>query len=341
MIKNFNQYLLEKEFDSIIDGIFILNEETYKRTGPYSVEWNFDTKDNVEELEDEEESNPYLDKLKEFLSKIPKDKIREYFVKLMNKLKSLSVESRRNIILNCLKIFLMFTTLNYLVPGAEEKAINTTTEIVHKAEETVDKLDKTIKKEIILLTRKSDFHEAQKSVELVEAGYSDDPNDSGNYVNVKVAGGKTVRRLVGTNRGIAAPTLQKYLGRAPKAEDMKKLTKAQAVDILKSDYWDPQNIHLFIDQNIANVIYDGCVNQGVGQMMDIMDECIKHFKIKAKLGNPFNSKIVKKFNRVDPRKLFDHIKKLREETYRDAASWEAHGKGWMKRLNDIKYKQQH
>jgi lysozyme family protein len=338
MIKNFNEYLLEKEFNNIIDQFFAINEETYRRTGEYSVEWDFDTRDEIEDLEDDEESNPYLDKLKDFLSKIPKEKIREYFVKLMNKLKSLSVESRRSIILNCLKIFLAFTTLNYLIPDVEQKALNTTTEFVHKAEKTVHDIDKTIEKEIILLTRKSNFHEAQKSVELVEAGYSDDPNDSGNYVNVKVGGGKTVKRLVGTNRGIAAPTLQKYLGRTPKAEDMKKLTKAQAVDILKSDYWEPQNIHLFVDQNIANIVYDGCVNQGVGQMMDIMDKCIKHFKLKAKLGNPFNSKIVKKFNRVDPRKLFDHIKKLREETYKEAASWEAHGKGWMKRLNDIKYK---
>ena len=275
-VKNFESYSLDEEFESILEGLRNVNEE---QTGPYTFEWDLTKKSELEDLE--EETNPFLDKLKKFLAKIPKDKIKAYFIKLMNRLKSIPAETRRKIIVNCLHIFLLFTSITALVPDNEPQS------------EPV-KIDIQIKKEIKAIFRESKFEEAQSAVKQVEAGYSDDRDDTGNYVEVKNSKGKIIKRFVGTNHGISAPVLKDYLGRVPKAEDMIKLSYKDALEIFKNDYWDKQNLQMFADQNVANILYDGCVNQGVNRMMEIMDKCIQDFDIKAPLGNPFNSKIVKK-----------------------------------------------
>ena len=60
-----------------------------------------------------------------------------------------------------------------------------------------------------------------------ERGFQKHKKDSGNYVNGK---------LVGTNWGISAPTLAKYLGREPTMKDMKNLKKETALNIYEEDY---------------------------------------------------------------------------------------------------------
>jgi len=101
---------------------------------------------------------------------------------------------------------------------------------------------------------------------IKEAGFSDDRNDSGNWVRVPGYG----RRFVGTNHGIAAPTLAEYLGRIPKREDMENLSYGTALKIFKNNYWDAQNLGEFCNQSVANIIYDGCVNQGIYRMKDLV-----------------------------------------------------------------------
>lgn len=51
---------------------------------------------------------------------------------------------------------------------------------------------------------------------------------------------------------------------------MKNLTYEEALEIYKKQYWTPQNLSLFNNQSIANLIYDGCVNQGIQAMKDIV-----------------------------------------------------------------------
>ena len=52
----------------------------------------------------------------------------------------------------------------------------------------------------------------------------------------------------------------------------------------------------------------------------------------------FSKEILSKANNVDQRKLFDSIKKYREERYRDSKTFKRHGEGWLNRLDAISYK---
>lgn len=84
-----------------------------------------------------------------------------------------------------------------------------------------------------------------------EGGYSDNPNDPGNYTGGRIGVGE----LRGTQYGISAasyPTL-----------DIKNITIPQAGMIYLSDYWLPMAAGQ-MPGPIALVAFDSAVNQGVG-----------------------------------------------------------------------------
>ena len=76
------------------------------------------------------------------------------------------------------------------------------------------------------------FIKAHEFVERAEGGYTDNPNDNGNWTGGKKGSGD----LIGTNFGISAPVLKAYLGRTPSVADMKNLKKSTAEKIYKKNY---------------------------------------------------------------------------------------------------------
>ena len=193
-------------------------------------------------------------------------------------------------------------------------------------------IDPKIKKEIVELHKVASFEEAQSAVKEVEAGYSDDRGDTGNWVEVPGYG----ERFVGTNHGISAPILQKYLGRIPKREDMENLSYQTAIEIYKKDYWDAQNLSTLCDQSVANVIYDGCVNQGIDGMSEVIRNAAKEQDINL-TGSVYSKSNLRRLNSLNQKELFNSIKKFRESRYKQAATWNRHGDGWLNRLDGIEY----
>ena len=51
---------------------------------------------------------------------------------------------------------------------------------------------------------------------------------------------------------------------------MENLSYQTAIEIYKKDYWDAQNLSTLCDQSVANGIYDGCVNQGIDGMSEVI-----------------------------------------------------------------------
>lgn len=305
LISKYNEFLLEKEFESIIRESLLLESEG-RWIDDRTIEWNF-----------EPEDNSVFTKLKKFVQKLPLDKVKHYFIKLMNRIKSLPEQIRKKLLIGYTSIFLAVAGLNYLVsPSTEVSA---------------ESLDPKIKKEILQINYKSSFEEAQKLVKTAEGGYSDDREDSGNWIDVP--GGK---RFVGSNHGISAPILAEYLGHLPKKEDMINLSYKTALKIYKKNYWDAQNLSNYSNQSVANIIYDGCVNQGIYAMKDIVEEAMKQSGIKF-TGDPFSVENIKKSNQLDQDKFHSLIKELREKRYKEAATWKIHGDGWMNRLDAMSY----
>ncbi len=305
-INKYNDFVIEKEFESITSQIFkILESEE-----PVTFEWDL-TKPN--------QNTSVVDKLKSFLSKLPKEKVKEYFLKFLSKLSFLPEMSRKKLMVTYATSFLSVASIGYLASDIGSK-------------------DDKVVKEFVKLTKKASFDISQEIVALAEGDYSDDKKDTGNYVDFEL-NGKTVQRFIGSKYGVSAPVLKEYLGRLPKKEDMINLSYETALDIYKHKYWDSANISEVCNQSIANIIYDGCINQGIGGMKDVLRKALNENGVKISDDeNPFNIDFIKNINIINQTKLFNSIKKFRELRYREAKTFDAHGDGWLDRLSKIEFK---
>lgn len=308
-VNKYNDFILDNEFNSIIESILIIVESEGKWLDDNTYVWDLTN------------TNSTKTKLEKLLSKIPKDKIKKYFYKFLEKLKPLPNKIRKKLLIVYSSVFLSIASIGYL------------TSVSDKVEEDLFNKNKELIIEIAKLNNKSSFKESQFLVKGVEKGYSADKKDRGNYVKTKWG-----KRFVGTNHGISAPILMEYLGRIPTQDDMKNLTYEEALEIYKKQYWTPQNLSLFNNQSIANLIYDGCVNQGIQAMKDIVRAAyIENGMQLGSLENPFQEKWIKIANTLDHQSLFNSIKDGRERRYRESITFKTHGTGWLNRLNSIEY----
>lgn len=94
-----------------------------------------------------------------------------------------------------------------------------------------------------------------------EGGYTDNPDDNGNWTGGK----KGIGKLVGTNYGISAPVLMKHLQREPTVDDVKNISAKLVKNIYRFDYWNVIRGDELLRQNIANMLYDAAVNMGCKQ----------------------------------------------------------------------------
>jgi lysozyme family protein len=322
-LHKYNDFL----FESIINDIFLLLESD-EPSPTFTWDMKKETEKPVEEVSPTFEwdltkpsntTSPILDKLKSFLSKLPKEQIVKYFYKLLDKIKLLPERTRRKLLINYASIFLLFCSVSYLVNAVDNK------------------VDDKIVKEFVKVTKKASFEVSQKAVALAEGDYSDDRGDTGNFVDFEM-GGKELKRFIGSKYGISAPVLMKYLGKLPKKEDMMNLSYQTALDIYKNQYWDDQKIERFCNQSVADVVYDGCVNQGITGMKSILRSVLRDNGIEISDDvNPFEGDYIKQLNSLEQSKLFDSIKKYRESRYKEARTFKRHGAGWLDRLEKIKF----
>lgn len=317
MVVKYNEFQAEKLFNSIVDDIWRLVESDGKWTDDNTYEWDIDPVKNVQQIE----NTNFGYKLKKLVSILPKEKIKEYYIRLINKLENLPDRIRKFLITHYTSIFLSVVSLSYLLSGSQNSdSVN----VQNKKQEVIKP---KLLKEVQILNRKSDFSISQKLVKVAEAGYSDDRHDRGNFYR---------GRFIGTNHGISAPVLAEYLNKIPTRDEMKNLSYKTAIDIFRVNFWDAQNLEEFSNQSVANLIYDGCVNQGVNKMKQIVNDAAYDNGVELK-GQTFTVSNIKKLNSLDQKKLFDSIKKFRESAYKEARTWKIHGEGWMARLNSIQF----
>lgn len=328
MIYKYNDFLIESQFSHIENSILFLIENG-KWTSDNTYEWD------IEPSNQDNFSNTFLKKLNDFLKKIPKDKIKYYFIRLMNKIKDIPYNTRKKMIIGITSVFLLFVGLNYLISddNVKQEDIKLSRSQILEIKNILS--TKNIKK----TNKKSSFDEAQKLVKISEAGYSNDRGDNGNWIIIKKKVKnkiKSIKRFVGTNYGISAPILYEYLGKVPTKRDMINLSYETAKKIYKKKYWDEQNLSEFNNQSISNIIYDGCVNQGISAMKTILSKSIKELGINE-LENIFTKNTIEKINKLDQEKLFNLIKKYRILRYKESKTFKRHGEGWLNRVDSLEF----
>jgi hypothetical protein len=117
-------------FESIINDIFLLLEsdepsptftwdmkkepEKPVEEKPVTFEWDLTKTNNTST------TSKVLEKLKAFLSKLPKDQVIKYFYKLLDKIKLLPEKTRRKLLINYASVFLLFGSVAYLTQPADQ-----------------------------------------------------------------------------------------------------------------------------------------------------------------------------------------------------------------------------
>ena len=124
---------------------------------------------------------------------------------------------------------------------------------------------------------------------------------------------------------------------------MMDLEYETALEIYKKDYWNAARLSNFKSQSIANVLYDECVNQGVGAALSDVKKSMQNMGHETdEIGSwkEFHKELTPKVNKMstkEKKELFNQIKTERLERYEGADTWEDHGEGWQNRLNDIAF----
>ncbi len=174
----------------------------------------------------------------------------------------------------------------------------------------------------------AEFKKAQRIVASNEGGYQADPSDNGNYTSGK---------LIGTKYGISAPVLASYLGRVPTVMEMRGLTKSVAEDILKTRYWLANNLDKIKNQSVANLIYDGVVNQGASTLRVIVSNASAAMKSRIAQHLVFTPSGIDKVNKLNQLKLFLEVKRGRTQLYKKTKGADKYLDGWLSRMNKITF----
>ena len=171
------------------------------------------------------------------------------------------------------------------------------------------------------------FEKSQKIVGINEGGYQNDPQDDGNWY---------MGLLIGTNLGIAAPTLADYLGRTPAVHEMKNLSRSTAELILKHNFWTKNNFDLLKNQSVATMLYDGAVNHGVSGMRLLAEKALTRLKRKLIYYKVFTTEGIALMNKQNQKELFYALKTARANRYK-ASPKKKYIAGWLNRLERINY----
>lgn len=157
-----------------------------------------------------------------------------------------------------------------------------------------------------------------------EGGFVNHPNDKGGA----------------TNRGITIGTYTHYRKSkglpAPSVDDLKNISNAEWMDILKTLYWDKWKADEINNQSIANLLVDWAWGSGAygikypQQVLGVSaDGVVGKITLAAINSYPDQEELFQK--------LWDRRKQHFESIVQRDATQGVFLKGWLNRLNDFKY----
>jgi len=104
---------------------------------------------------------------------------------------------------------------------------------------------------------KTSFNYIVEKLLKAEGGFVDHPSDPGGV----------------TNRGITMASWAAYLGRETSRDEMKELSKEQAIKFYKSEYWDRRRVEEF-EPGLRHIWFDMSVNHGSKNAGKILQQSV-------------------------------------------------------------------
>lgn len=112
-------------------------------------------------------------------------------------------------------------------------------------------------------------------------------------------------------------------------DDLKLITPADAINVLKKAYWDRWKADDIRSQSLANLLVDWVWASGSHGIT----------KVQQLLGVKADGKVgpvtLAALNAKDPRSFFQTVKARRESFIRSCRNFDVFGRGWLNRLNAI------
>lgn len=168
----------------------------------------------------------------------------------------------------------------------------------------------------------ADFEKAIPIILKHEGGYVDHPSDPGGA----------------TNRGIIFSLFKQYalvLGLEKTKEALKTLTEDQAKFIYREHFWNTMRGDDFVNQQVANIVFDGYVNMGTRALKMLQVE------LGVDVDGIIGDNTLAVVNQSAGGVVFNGFKEARIEYYESLAerkpSMKVFLKGWLNRINSFNY----
>lgn len=137
-----------------------------------------------------------------------------------------------------------------------------------------------------------------------------------------------------TNLGVTARVWEEWLGRPTNEKEMRALTPLMVKPLYKRKYWDAIRADELVD-GVDYCVFDVAVNSGVGRAIKFLQQ-----SVGATPDGGFGSitmALVKKAE-SDPANLIELYCARRLEFLESLRSFEHFGKGWSRRVAEVKAK---
>lgn len=149
-----------------------------------------------------------------------------------------------------------------------------------------------------------------------EGGYVDHPRDPGGC----------------TNRGITRATLESWRGVPTDCAAVRALTEAEARAIYRARYWDAvRGDELPVGVDLA--VFDLAVNSGGGRAARMLQHALG-----AVADGVIGPQTMAMLAAADPARMVDAICARRLEFLKGLPTWPVFGRGWERRVNDVRAK---
>jgi lysozyme family protein len=137
-------------------------------------------------------------------------------------------------------------------------------------------------------------------------------------------------RAGSTMLGVTQASWESFVGKRVTQEKMKSLTVHDVAPIYKKKYWDAVKGDS-LPTGLDYLMFDFAVNAGPGRAIKLMQECLQ-----VNADGVIGRITLKAIAETDPHELIERFSDRKEEYYKSLKHFETYGKGWLRRVAEVK-----